>query len=86
MENHDSRVEVLCEHYSLFCQMKERGFDRFYINPEMKVKYQELNFNTVKDFIQHKIGKAKSKIAPPSRIIVFCYNHCIGGDAMLKAA
>ena len=86
MENNDSRVEVLCEHYSIFYQMRERGFDRFYINPEMKVKYQELNYKTVKDYIQHKIGKVKSKIAPPSRIIVISTNHCIGGDAVLKAA
>lgn len=42
LPNRDDRVEVKCEHFSIYTQMMERGFNRFYINPAMKLKYQEL--------------------------------------------
>lgn len=46
LENGDSRVEVRCEHFSLYKQMIEHGYDRIYINPAMKLKYAELTLKT----------------------------------------
>ena len=43
--NADSRVEVRCEHFSLYKQMAKRGFDKVYINPAMQLKYQRLTFS-----------------------------------------
>lgn len=47
LPNDDERVEVRCEHYSLYKQMAERGHDRFYINPAMEVHYQRLSWRIV---------------------------------------
>lgn len=38
--NNDPQVTVYGEHYSIYYQMRERGFDRFYLNPSMYLKYQ----------------------------------------------
>lgn len=56
IENDDSRVEVKCEHFSLYKQMIERGFDRFYINPAMRLKYQDLTFRIIINSIKRYIG------------------------------
>jgi len=53
VENRDDRVEVRCEHYSFNRQMASRGYDKIYINPKMKLKYQVLNLS----FIINKIKK-----------------------------
>lgn len=37
--NDDARVEVRCEHFALCKQMHEKGFDKMYINPALKVTY-----------------------------------------------
>lgn len=42
LPNDDPRVEVRCEHYSLYRGMMARGYDHFYINPAMVLKYQRL--------------------------------------------
>ena len=55
-ENKDDRVEVTCEHYSLYKQMQERGYDKFYINPEMILKYQDLTWKIVLNTIKRKLG------------------------------
>lgn len=47
ISNADKRVEVKCEHFSLYKQMMERGYDHFYINPAMILKYQHLTWNIV---------------------------------------
>ena len=47
LPNNDSRVEVRCEHYSLYKQMAERGYNRIFINPSMMLKYQNLSFGIV---------------------------------------
>lgn len=57
LENNDPRVEVRCEHFSLYKQMIERGFDRFYINPAMVLKYQDLTFKIVLNRIKRYLGK-----------------------------
>ena len=60
-DNADSRVEVRCEHFSIYRQMQERGYNRVYINPQMKVKYQEINFNVVMKYFQNKWNMRKLK-------------------------
>lgn len=41
-------IEVRCEHFSIFKQLSENGFHRFYINPNMEVYYQSLSLRLVK--------------------------------------
>ena len=52
LDNDDNRVEVRCEHYSLYKQMHERGYNHIFISPQMTLKYQRLSFaliwNTLK--------------------------------------
>lgn len=47
INNEDARVEVKCEHYSIYKQMKERGYDNVYINPSMILKYQNVTLNLI---------------------------------------
>lgn len=47
LDNDDKRVEVKCEHFSIYKQMAERGFDKVYINPKMVLKYQNLTVGIV---------------------------------------
>lgn len=56
IENNDSRVEVRCEHYSIYKQMVERGYDKVYINPAMTLKYQDLTWKIVLNTIKRKFG------------------------------
>lgn len=55
LTNDDSRVEVRCEHYSLYKQMTEQGFNRFFINPGMVLKYQDLTWRIVINSLRRKI-------------------------------
>ena len=52
IRNDDRHVEVRCEHYSLYQQMAAHGYDRVYINPAMRLKYQRV---TVKIILQSMI-------------------------------
>lgn len=45
--NDDERVEVRCEHFSLYRQMIARGYEHFYINPAMELHYQRLSWRIV---------------------------------------
>ena len=54
LDNDDKRVEVRCEHYSIYKQMAEKGYDKVFINPSMKLKYQDLNFRIVWNTIVRK--------------------------------
>lgn len=47
INNNDKRVEVKCEHYSIYKQMTARGFSNFYINPSMRIKYQDLTLTII---------------------------------------
>lgn len=71
IDNNDSRVEVRCEHFSLYRQMIERGFDKIYINPAMKLKYQDLTFKTFWNSLHEStfLGYYKRRI-----ISFFCGN------------
>lgn len=55
LNNEDDRVEVKCEHYSLYEQMIKRGFTHFYINPAMTLKYQKLSLEIIKKSLMRKI-------------------------------
>ena len=57
LDNNDDRVEVRCEHFSIYKQMAERGYDKVFINPSMNLKYQDLNFRIVWNTIVRK-GKS----------------------------
>ena len=57
LDNNDDRVEVKCEHFSIYKQMAERGYDKVFINPSMNLKYQDLNFRIVWNTIVRK-GKS----------------------------
>lgn len=56
LPNEDRRVEVKCEHFSIYKQLVEKGFNRFYINPAMTLKYQALTFAIVWNSLKRKIG------------------------------
>lgn len=47
INNADARVEVRCEHYSIYEQMREKGFDKVFINPAMVIKYQQLTISII---------------------------------------
>ena len=55
LENADQRVACRCEHFSLSVQMKARGYDRVYINPNMVLKYQRLTPRIVWNHIKRSI-------------------------------
>lgn len=56
LNNDDKRVEVRCEHYSLYKQMAERGYDKVFINPSMTLKYQDLNMMIILNSLKRKFG------------------------------
>lgn len=60
-DNKDNRVEVMCEHYSIYKQMRERGYDKVYINPLMQVKYQEVNINNIKKYLRNKLDRYRKR-------------------------
>ena len=55
LPNDDERVEVRCEHYSIYKQMAERGYDKVYINPLMELKYQDLTWKIIVNSIKRKL-------------------------------
>ena len=57
LKNNDPRVQVKCEHYSIYYQMKRRGFDRVYINPSMSLKYQELSLKIMYNSLKRKMNR-----------------------------
>ena len=57
MKNGDPRVKVRCEHYSIYYQMKKRGFDRVYINPAMSLKYQDLSLKIIYNSITRQVNR-----------------------------
>lgn len=54
-ENQDNRVEVYCEHHSIYRQMSQRGYNRFYINKRMRLKYQEVNLSFIIHWLRLKL-------------------------------
>ena len=56
LPNNDERVEVHCEHFSLYWQMASRGKVRVFINPSMVIKYQGLSWGIILRSIRRRIG------------------------------
>jgi len=54
--NDDVHVKCRCEHYSAGKYMSKRGYDRFYINPAMVLKYQDLTWKIIINTIKRKLG------------------------------
>lgn len=57
MDNDDERVEVRCEHQSIYKLMRSRGFDHIYVNPDMQLKYQDLTMEIVVNSMKRKLRK-----------------------------
>lgn len=57
VDNADSHVEVKCEHFSIYEQMIKNGYDRIYINPDMKLKYQDLNLKIILNSVIRRIRR-----------------------------
>ena len=57
LPNNDPMVEVRSEHVAIYKGMFERRFDRFYINPAMRIKYQNVNAKIVWGTIVRKLQK-----------------------------
>ena len=55
LPNNDPRVEVYCEHYSLYKQMAQQGEIKVYINPRMVVKYQRVSLKIVWNSIRRRV-------------------------------
>jgi hypothetical protein len=62
IQNHDKRVEVYCEHYSIYRQMKKNGYDRVFINPSMYLKYQSISLSVIFGSVKKNIIFAIQKI------------------------
>lgn len=56
ISNEDPRVEVRCEHFSLYQQMNEKDECKIYVNPKMKLKYQEISIHLIYKTIKRKLG------------------------------
>jgi hypothetical protein len=54
--NNDRKVEVRCEHFGLNQQIQEMGFNKFYINPNMKIKYQKITLKIIYSFLIRKLN------------------------------
>ena len=63
LPNDDPRVEVRSEHVALYKGMVERGFDRFYLNPAMVLKYQRVTLKIAYEAIVRKIAEIRVKQA-----------------------
>lgn len=61
LKNDDPRVEVRSEHVALYKDMVEHGFNRFYINPAMRICYQRVTcrivWNSFVRIISNWMGK-----------------------------
>lgn len=40
-------IEVRCEHFSLYQQMREKGYNKIYINPNMDILYQKTTLSFI---------------------------------------
>jgi hypothetical protein len=59
LPNGDGKVESRTEHFFFYQQMKGHGYDKIFINPSMRIKYQTQVVNTIRRFlrkIQNGIG------------------------------
>jgi hypothetical protein len=50
--NEDEKVECRTEHYHLYQQMKASGYDKVFINPSIRIKYQTQIINTIRKLLK----------------------------------
>lgn len=55
LTNNDNRVEVRCEHQSIYQQMRQQGHKNVFVNPQMLLKYQDLTLKIVWNSIIRRI-------------------------------
>ena len=55
-KNDDDYAEVRCEHYSMGKYMADHGYDKFYINPAMVLKYQNLTWKIIFNTLKRRFG------------------------------
>lgn len=55
IKNNDPRVESRCEHFSMCHDIRDKGFTRIYINPNMTIKYQSLDLKLIRKFLTEKL-------------------------------
>lgn len=56
IENDDEYIKMRCEHYGISKYMADHGYDKFYVNPAMVLKYQDLTWNIVLNSIKRRLG------------------------------
>lgn len=61
IDNADKHVPCRCEHTSISFQMKERGYDRVYINPQMRIHYQHLTLKIIWNSLFRRIKSTIDK-------------------------
>ena len=54
--NNDERVQSRGEHFSLYQQMHERGPAHVYINPQMTIKYQDVDMKLIVKTLKRVLG------------------------------
>lgn len=54
--NDDGRVQSRGEHFSLYKQMNQRGPVRVYINPQMTIKYQDVDLKLIVKTLKRMMG------------------------------
>ena len=62
MQNDDKVVEVYCEHVGLHSQMHENGFNKFFINPNMTILYQNITCKFLFDNLLKRISLYKRQL------------------------
>jgi glycosyltransferase involved in cell wall biosynthesis len=55
--NEDEKVESRAEHFFFHQQMKARGYDKIYINPAIRIKYQTQVMNTIRRILHKRRNK-----------------------------
>jgi len=59
IENDDPRVEVKCEHFGLHHQIHNNGFNKFFIDPNLRFPYKKVfDIKNVKLFFQKHTSKS----------------------------
>lgn len=60
--NEDSYIQTKCEHFGLFEDMNEKGYDKVFLNPTMVVKYRSATVKDILVFLQRFYNRMKKKI------------------------
>lgn len=56
ISNRDKRVEVRCEHYSMCHDIREAGYSRIFVNPNMSLRYLSFSWKSAQKFLNSKIN------------------------------